>query len=141
QKSMLKLIKGLKSQRFVSKVVTTEDGELKRNLESCNVKVDVVKLGKSSNVFGGRVLNYSIIKKIVVLFQLIFYNLKLVRYIFHNKIDIIYVNHSRALLYTLLASKILNKKIVWYIRADISNSIITRICLRHSDYIITIANG
>lgn len=141
QKSMLKLIKSLDHKDFNYNVVTTGEGQLKKGLEANGVSVDIVKLGNKANVFGGKVLRYSFIDKLIVFFQIILYNLKLVYYIFRNKIDIVYVNDSRALLYAVLATKLLRKKLVWYIRADVSDTIFTKIGLRSSNYIITIANG
>ncbi|WP_042221715.1 glycosyltransferase family 4 protein [Oceanobacillus manasiensis] len=141
QKSMLKLIQGLDSNKFSYKVVTTGDGKLMKGLEENNVPVDVLKLGEKANVFGGKVLDYSIFEKIVVILQIIIYNIKLIHYIKKNNIDIVYVNDLRAFLYSVIATKLLRKKNVWYIRADITNSFLTNLGLRFSNKIITIAHG
>ncbi len=141
QKSMLKLIQSLDKNNFDYKVVTTEHGKLKSGLEENNIQVDIVKLGKRANVFGGKALEYSIIGKMFVAFQILFYNLKMIRYIEKNNVDIVYVNDLRALLYSVLATKILKKKNVWYIRSDVPNSKLTEVGLKFSDNIITIAQG
>lgn len=141
QKSMLKLVQILDESKFESQVVTTGDGKLKKGFEKSNVKVDVIKLGKKANTFGGKTLKYSIIGKVQVIFQVLVYNLKIANYILKNKIDFVYVNDLRALLYSVLATKILRKKTIWYIRNDLELSIFTKIGLRFSDKIITIAKG
>lgn len=140
QKSMLKLIKSLNKKIFEYKVVTTKNGKLKNALEQYSISVDVVELGKKANVFGGKILTYTIFEKILVVFQILFYNLKLITYIYKNNIDIVYVNDIRALVYSFIASKILRKKIIWYVRENISPRI-ANIGFRFADNIITIAEG
>lgn len=141
QKSMLKLIQSLDQNDFEIRVVTTSKGKLSKELRENNVSTDIVELGKRVNVFGGKVLKYSILEKIVAAFQIFLYNFKILYYIKKNKIDMVYVNDLRALIYSVLATKILRKKNIWYIRADISNSILSEIGLRFSNNIITIADG
>ncbi|KYG59431.1 glycosyltransferase family 4 protein [Planococcus maritimus] len=141
QKSMVKLIKSLDSEKFEPTVVTTENGMLSKNLRKENIPFTILKIGQESNVFGGKVLKYSVFKKMTVGFQILVYNIKLIKYIRKNNIDIVYVNDLRALIYSILSTKLLRKKNVWYIRSDISNSLLTNISLRLSTNIITIANG
>lgn len=141
QKSMVKLIKSLDCDKFEAVVVTTDDGMLSNSLSKENIPFDILRIGKESNVFGGKVLKYSVLKKMTVGFQILVYNMKLIKYIRKNNVDIMYVNDLRALIYSILSTKLLRKKNVWYIRSDISNSLLTNIGLRLSDNIITIANG
>jgi len=141
QKSMLQLIKALDTEYFDYKIVTTEEGNLKKGFNKENINVDIVKLGYKANVFGGKVLNYSFVDKLIVLIQVIILNFKILSYINRHKIDYIYVNDSRSMLYSIIASKLLNKKIIWYIRSDVTNSRITRFSFKHANQIITIAKG
>lgn len=141
QKSMLKLIQSLDKNHFDYKVVTTEEGKLKNGLEENSVPVDIVKLGKKANVFGGKALKYSLIGKLIVAFQIVLYNFKIAFYILGNKVDVVYANDLRALLYSVLATKILRKKNVLYIRSDVTDSKLTEIGFIFSDNIITIAHG
>src|SRR5690625_759011 len=140
-KSMLQLIKALDTEYFDYKIVTTEEGNLKKGFNKENINVDIVKLGYKANVFGGKVLNYSFVDKLIVLIQVIILNFKILSYINRHKIDYIYVNDSRSMLYSIIASKLLNKKIIWYIRSDVTNSRITRFSFKHANQIITIAKG
>lgn len=141
QKSMLKLIQSLDNDKFSYKVVTTDEGNFKKGFEENNVKVDVLKLGEKANVFGGRIFDYNILEKILVIFQIIIYNIKIYFYIKKNKIDIVYVNDLRAFLYSALATKLLRKKSVWYVRSEISDSILNRLGFWFCNHIITIARG
>jgi len=141
QKSMLTLIQSLDRNRFHPKVVTTANGELRENYDKHNVPVDIIKLGKKANVFGGKLLEYSFFNKILVVLQVLLFNVKVFRYIKKNKIDIVYVNDLRALFYVALASKISRKKIVWYIRSDVNDSKATFLGFKFADKIVTIAHG
>ena len=142
QKSMMTLIRSLDKTFFDFKIVTTGIGKFIRGVEKdSDYKVDVIKMGKKANIFGGKILEYSMFEKILVAIQILIYNIKILNYLLKNKIDIIYVNDIRALLYTIIASKLLKKKIVWYIRTEVPNNKLTDIGLKHSDFIITIANG
>lgn len=62
-------------------------------------------------------------------------------YIKQNKIDLVYVNNLRTLIYSILAIKLSMKKVVIYIRQDIRDNFINRLVLYFSNYIITIAHG
>ncbi|ANU22491.1 glycosyltransferase family 4 protein [Planococcus donghaensis] len=141
QKSMLKLIQSLNQNEFECVVVTTKEGELSKELRKKNIPIDIVKLNKKANIFGGEILQYSILKKMNIAVHLLIYNFKIFLYLRKNKIDTIYVNDIRALIYSILATKIMRKKNIWYIRADISDTILSKLALRFSDNIITIANG
>lgn len=138
---MLKLIQNLDKDLFNYKVITTKDGKFKDGMQQNGVKTDVITLGKKANVFGGKALTYSILEKMIVAFQILLYNLKVIKYIYTNKIDVIYVNDLRALLYSVLAGKLLRKKIVWYIRSDVSYNKLAQFGFKYSDKIITIAHG
>src|SRR5699024_11705384 len=98
QKRMLKLIKSVDKELFNYKVITTKDGKFKDGMQQNGVKTDGITLGKEANVFGGKALSYSILEKMIVVFQILLYNLKVIKYIYTNKIDVIYVNNLRALL-------------------------------------------
>lgn len=141
QKSMVKLIKSLDNNQFDYEVVTTDNGKLEQGLKKEELKVNVVKLGRKANVFGGKVLTYSFFSKLMVAIEILLFNLKILKFIRNKKIDVIYVNDLRAMLYSVIAGKILRKKIVWYIRSDVSPTKLTRFGLFSSDTIITIANG
>lgn len=141
QKSMVAFIKALSTENFETKVVLTGTGKLEDELKKLNIDVDVIKLGKKANAFGGKILNYSIASKIIVLMQVFIFNLKLIPYIIKNKIDVIYVNDLRALFYGIIASKLLKKKMVLYIRIDIDYDLFTKVGFFFADYIITIAYG
>lgn len=141
QKSMLQLIKSLDKSKFNYKVITTDEGNFKLEYEKENIPVNIIKLGKKANVFGGKVLKYNFIEKLLVFIQILLYNFKILKYSWNNKIDVIYVNDLRAFIYSILAVKLLRKKSVWYIRADLKSSFLTRFCLKHSTKVITIAHG
>jgi L-malate glycosyltransferase len=140
QKSMLKLIDILKNQ-YECTVITTKEGELSRNLRDNGVKVKVIPLGEKANALGGKVLSYGILSKIIVLFQILLLNLRILKFIKEEKIDLVYVNDQRALIYCFFSAKLLNKKIIYYIRSELTYSNLTKLSFKYSDQIITIANG
>ncbi|AXF55309.1 glycosyltransferase [Salicibibacter kimchii] len=141
QKSMTHLVKSLDSDTFKTYIVTTRNGELNKFLTEEGIDVKIVPLGKSANAFGGRVLSYSIFRKLLVVFQILFFNLRLVFLIKRNNIDIVYANDARAVMYGGIAAKLLRKPLVYYIRADVGNSQVTKLGFALSSRIITIAKG
>lgn len=141
QKSMVTIIRVLDKKLYDVKVLTTNHGKLKDELHKLDIDVDVIKLGEKANVFGKQVLNYSILNKFIVAIQILAYNLKLISYIRKNYIDIIYANDLRALIYTCIATKLMRKKLILYIREEISYNPLTRIGLFFSNKVITIAKG
>lgn len=137
---MVKLIKTLED-RFDCTVLTTGEGTLKKELTRLNINVDIVKLGNRANVFGGKFYSYSFIKKILALIEILIYNFKLIPYIIRNRFTIIYVNDIRSSFYVFLASKLLRRKLVCYIREELKDNLSTIIAFELSDKIITIAHG
>ncbi|WP_147803623.1 glycosyltransferase [Alkalicoccus halolimnae] len=141
QKSMLKLIQSLDPNKFECRVMTTGTGRLKKGFEEEHVSVDVVKLGKKANVFGGAALQYSLFSKVIAVLQIFLYNLKVMIYILRYKIDVIYVNDERAFLYSVIAAKVLRRKNVIYIRSEMLGGRFNEAVLKYSSHIITIAEG
>lgn len=141
QKSMIKLMNALNKDDFEIKVLLAGKGKLKDTLDKYHLDVDIIKLGKKANVFGGEILKYSLLGKMMVFIQIFIYNLKLILYFIKNRIDIVYVNNLRSLIYVLLAAKLLRKPIVLYIREEINYNSLTKVGLFFSNHIITIANG
>jgi L-malate glycosyltransferase len=141
QKSMLKLIQSLDTERFTFLVVTTGEGKLKERFEEEEIPVDVIKLGRRANVFGGAARKYSLFIKFIAMLQIVSFNLKIINYILRNKIDIVYINDFRAFLYSVLAAKLLRRKNVLYIRSEVQGDRIDEAILKFSSGIITIADG
>lgn len=140
QKSMVTLIRTLAGQ-WECRVLVTADGLLKKELERIPIKTDLLKLGNLANALGGKVLTYSVFQKLVVYFQILLWNLRLIPYLLKHRIDLVYVNDQRAFLYAFPAAKVLRKKIVYYVRTDLEESFFTRLSFCFSDGIITIAKG
>ncbi|WZL71507.1 glycosyltransferase family 4 protein [Clostridiaceae bacterium 35-E11] len=141
QKSMIKLMNILSRENFEIKALLGGEGKLKAVMDKQNIAVDVIKLGKKADVFGGKILKYSFLEKMIVFIQLFIYNLKLILYLKKNRIDIVYVNNLRTCMYVFFAAKLLRKKIVIYIREEIKDTFLTKVVLFFADEIITIANG
>lgn len=140
QQSMVKLI-GVLARGFRCEVLTTKKGRLAEELERMNIPVRIIKLGARSNEFNGKVLKYGLIQKLAVVIELLMFNLRVLQYIFTNKIRIVYVNDARSLIYVGMAAKLLRCKVIYYIRADVEHNWITRLCFLLSNKVITIAQG
>lgn len=140
QKSMVHLIKSLESD-FKVTICTTKKGVFSQSLEKEGLECDFIPVGETTNQFGGKVLDYSIFKKIIVLFQILLCNIQCLIYIYKNSIDIIYANDGRAVSYCGLAVKLARKKLVYYVRSDISPTILNKLNLKLSNKVILIAEG
>jgi len=150
QRSMATLIQNLPEEKFNPVVVTTNEGELSRELTKKGVEVEIVPINPLLNKFGGVLFDYSLTKKIKAAHELLKYNLKISNWLKKNNIDIVYVNEFRSLLYCGLAARIRGLPLLRYIRGTGGKidqltgkmkSVLDFIGLRVPTKIITISDG
>lgn len=141
QQSLYWLLKGLNKDKFEPIVVTPGKGELINKVEKIGIKARVIKYLFNLDVFGGKIKEYSLIKKLLVLISLIKYNIIFLKYLIKEKPDIIYCNNLRGVLTIGILVKLLRIPFFWYVRIDTSNGIFDKIGARLVDKIITISEG
>lgn len=141
QRSMFTLVTNLPRDRFEPIVLLPGDGVHAEEYRKAGVKVQVLPLRGDANRFGGVVPNLSIWKKMSVGIELLRYNLVAARWIRENRIDVVYTNNIRSLMYVGLASRAIGKPLLLYIRGDGKPSLLSRLAIRLANRVILIANG
>lgn len=141
QQSMHTLATHLDKSRFEPIFVTTEKGELSEQFRASGIPTLILPISPLVNVFGHKVVQYSLIKKIRVAFELIKFNLKFARWIKSNNIDVVYANDARTIAYIGMGTKINKLPLIWYVRGDQRIGILAKIGLYLSDKVIVIAEG
>lgn len=141
QKSLFTLVTNLASTELEPIVLLPGEGVLAEQYRQAGINVDILPLGKQANRFGGEIPRLTLVGKLRVLKELFKYNLRVARWLRKNKIDVLYANDLRALLYVGIASKLCRKPLLWYVRVDGRPSVLSRVGLRLADRIILIADG
>jgi glycosyltransferase involved in cell wall biosynthesis len=100
--------------------------------------VDLVVLepGSSIHRYGGRALRDSLAGRAKSAWQLLQYNLRVSRLIRERKIDVVYCNSIRALLFVGLAARLTRTPLLWYIKGDLANPLLDRMGFLIADKIL-----
>ena len=141
QQSMHTLATHLDKSRFEPIFVTTEKGELSEQFRASGIPTLILPISSLVNVFGHKVVQYSLIKKIRVALELIKFNLKFARWLKSNNVDVVYANDARAIAYIGIGAKMNKLPLIWYVRGDQRIGILSKIGLYLSDKVIVIAEG
>ena len=141
QQSMHTLATHLDKSSFEPIFVTTEEGVLSEQFRASGIPTQILPISPLVNVFGHKVVQYSLIKKIRVAFELIKFNLKFARWLKSNNVDVVYANDARAIAYIGVGTKLKKVPLVWYVKGVWRTGILFRIGLILSDKIILIAES
>lgn len=141
QQSMHTLVTHLDKSSFEPIFVTTEEGLLSEQFRASGIPTQILPISPLVNVFGHKVVQYSLIKKIRVAFELIKFNLKFARWLKSVNVDVVYVNDARAIAYVGIGAKLKRVPLIWYVRGVRRTNILFKISLFLSDKIILIAEG
>lgn len=137
QKSMNQLLKTLEQKNKC--ICVFFNSEIKKDMFFKD-KI-VLKINKILNEFGGKVLKYNILKKIKFLINYLFFQIKIIKILKKERPDIFYLNDPRSFFMVFFTTKILDIKTITYIRFDLNNNFVNKLCIRYSDKIILIANN
>ncbi|MBE0449166.1 MAG: hypothetical protein IBX64_13920, partial [Actinobacteria bacterium] len=118
QQSMFTLIANLDRYYFEPYVITTAESIFARRFREAGINVHVLPMASMANMFGKRILHYPWWKKILVAAELLRYNFHAFRWLHSRKIDVVYANDIRALLYVGLTSRLMRLMLVWCVRGD-----------------------
>ncbi len=77
--------------------------------------------------YGGTWANDHLFGKLLTMLSIIPYNLKLFALLKKKKIDVIYCNCIRSLLYIALAAKLNSTPLLWYVKGEFQNKILDRV--------------
>lgn len=141
QRSLFTLVTNLPERDVEPLVLLPSDGVLADHYRRVGVNVHVLPLNEKVNRFGGEIPEMSLAGKLGVTKALLEYNWRVSRWLKKRRIDIVYANDLRALLYVGLAGRLTRRPVLWYVRADGQPSILSHLGLRLADRVILIADG
>jgi glycosyltransferase involved in cell wall biosynthesis len=98
--------------------------EFTDKVQNSGIDTIVLEPGKRVNRYGGKCLRDGYFGKILTVFSLFSYNLKLYRIFKRRKVDIVYCNCIRGVLTVGLAAIMTRSKILWYIKGELQNPIL-----------------
>lgn len=137
QKSMDQLLKTLKKKNKC--ICLFFNSQIKKDI-FFEDKI-VLKINKVLNQFGGKILKYNIFQKIKFIINYLFFQIKLIKILKKEKPDLFYLNDPRSFFMVFFAIKILKIQTITYIRSDIRNNFINKLCIKQSNKIILIAKN
>ncbi|MDF1569635.1 MAG: glycosyltransferase family 4 protein, partial [Spirochaetaceae bacterium] len=141
-RSMIQLVKVLdENPEHECVVLTTGRGKLIGLLESENLKYHTIPLGRFSSLTGGKLRPYGWRGKIRAAFEILRFQIQVFRYIRRNRFNIVYANNPGSFFRIYLAARLNRCRTVTYIRSAVQNDAVTRLTIRKSRQIITIADG
>lgn len=141
QRSMYTLVTHLPRDVIASVVLVPGEGIVAERFREAGIDVEVLPLSGKANSFGGEVLRLSLWARAAVAAEIARYNLRVAKWLRRERIQMVYVNDLRALLYVGIAAKTAGLPLLWYVRSDGKPSILSNVGLRLADRVILIAEG
>jgi glycosyltransferase involved in cell wall biosynthesis len=96
----------------------------------------VLEPGSSIHRYGGRALRDTLTGRAKSAWQLLQYNWRVTRLIKERKIDVVYCNSIRALLFVGLAARLSRTPLLWYVKGDLANPLLDLIGFVAADKIL-----
>ncbi len=128
-------------ERFNLYLLTPFETEFTRTAEKLGADIIVAALPYQLNMHGGKYNNIGIIGKIKTAWALLQYNLRLIKIIKKNKIDVIYCNNIRSFLYSGLSSLTTGVPIFLYIKGELENPLLDILAFLFSKRIVFISRS
>lgn len=141
QRSLFTLVTNLPREKFAPVVLLPGEGIVATEYRRAGIEVAVIPLAGLANQFGGIIPRLPLYGKVAVGLSLLIYNLKVAYWLLRKKIDAVYANDLRAVMYVGLAAKLLGKPLLWYVRGIGQPSLLSSLGLRLADKVILIADG
>ena len=122
------ILERLDREQFWPIVVSPMEGVALDRFRAMGVECVVIPPPVSLGQYGGAVLRACVLSKIKSAFDLVRYNLQMFRFLRKRNIDIVYANCVRAQLSVGLAARLASVPSLLYIKGELANPIIDRIC-------------
>jgi len=141
ERMILRLVRGLAGGPVTPILLTQSPTPLTVGAAKCGVKTRFVKGSHRLSAREGRILEYSPWKILLTLFDLVIYNLRLIRVLRREQITVLWCSNIRSFLMAAVAARLLHIPIVWNIWAERRFGKATRtiydLCLRAADIVVT----
>lgn len=91
---------------------------------------------KNLMVFGGVILKQNLLSRLKMVLNLVYYNVKMYRYLRRRRVDVVKCHNLRSLLMVGLAAKAAGKPLIWYVKSQLENPFLDRLGFGLADRIV-----
>lgn len=130
------ILERLDNQRFEPIVMAPVDGIALDRFRALGVECVVMPPPGALKRYGGAMLRAGVVDRATTAMGLVRYNLRLARFLRERKVDVVYANCVRAQLSIGPAAKIAGVASLLYIKGELANPLIDRICFLLADKIL-----
>lgn len=122
-------------RRFRLKLLIPFPSEFAEYAAQFGVDCDVLEAPIRVNRYGGKLLGQSVLGRLRTTLDLLHYNLSFRSYLRSNPADVVYCNSVRSLLTIVLGAKLSRTPVHLYIKGELANPLLDRICFVLADRI------
>lgn len=144
QQSLLTLFEGLRAASALAldaTLVTTGEGPLSVAFRQAGHRVVVLPVGKRSRRFGGAVVRDGVPGKLLSAGELLAFNLRVRAWLRAERIDLVYANNARSMVFCGLGAMLAGLPRLWYVRSDQRVKGLFAAALRLSSRVVLIADA
>lgn len=121
------ILERLDKARFKPIVMSPIEGVALEEFRRMGIECLVAPPPRTLNSYGGTVLRAGIVARLRAAIELVYYNLKLTRFLAHRQIDVVYANCVRAEMSIGLAARLSGVPSLLYIKGELNNPAIDRL--------------
>lgn len=110
--------------RFNLHLAVPLESDYTRNLAGKGIDVLLVKPHQRLMQYGGNALRDNLLGRLLTVAAMVGYNLQFLKIITDKKIDVIYCNGIRSVLYVALAGRTSRTPMLWYVKGELQNRLL-----------------
>jgi glycosyltransferase involved in cell wall biosynthesis len=122
--------------RFNLHLAVPWESDYTRSVTAQGTKVTMVKPHQRLMQYGGKALRENLCGRLLTTAAMVRYNLQFLKLIRDKKIDVIYCNSIRSVLYVGLAAKISRTPLLWFVKGELQNRVLDTFGFIAADKII-----
>ncbi|HEY0150760.1 MAG TPA: glycosyltransferase family 4 protein [Longimicrobium sp.] len=115
QRAMIMLAEGIRERGFEPIIATGKEGQLTRMAREAGLRVEVIPIPDTLDIFGGAALAASAPRKVLISFSLLMYAMRVLRHAKRLGADILYANELRSVFFLAPSKLLLRKRLFWTI--------------------------
>ncbi|HEX8453262.1 MAG TPA: glycosyltransferase family 4 protein [Longimicrobium sp.] len=115
QRAMITLAEGIRERGFEPIIATGKEGMLTRIAREAGLRVEVIPVPATLDIFGGAALAASAPRKVLISFSLLMYAMRVLRHARRVGADILYANELRSVFFLTPSKLLLRKRLFWTI--------------------------
>lgn len=141
QRSLIALARGLQQRGFEPVVGTGRDGVFSENARKAGLPVQIIETPNAIELFDGQALRTPPLRKVLILVGFLFYALRICHYVARAKIDVLYANDLRTMLFFSVSKILLRKRLVWSIQGGPAFGLLSSFAAWVADDIVVVSKA